>query len=67
MLASSGDEGYNTLENYTNDTGKTVEILDKILVTIKTAAQNILTFPVWFNHTTGAKCLTIHPSNQFYS
>src|SRR5690606_39699768 len=43
MLASSGDEGYNTLENYTNDTGKTVEIMDKILVTNKTAAQNILT------------------------
>ncbi|NYB51620.1 MAG: peptide transporter [Methanobacteriaceae archaeon] len=43
MLASSGDSGYNTLENYTKNTGKTVEILDKILVTDKNTAQNIMT------------------------
>ncbi|BDZ72141.1 STT3 domain-containing protein [Methanobacterium petrolearium] len=43
MLAASGDDGYTTLENYTNDTSKTVEIMDKILVTNKTAAQSILT------------------------
>ncbi len=43
MLASSGDKGYETLENYTNNTGKTVEIMDKILVVDKTSAQNILT------------------------
>ena len=43
MLASSGDNGYNTLENYTHNTGKTVEIMDKILVADKTSAQNIMT------------------------
>lgn len=43
MLSSSGDNGYNTLETYTNDTGKTVEIMDKILVVDKTAAENIMT------------------------
>lgn len=43
MLATSGDSGYSTLENYTNNTGKTVQIMDKILVTDKSAAQNIMT------------------------
>ncbi|WP_321422372.1 STT3 domain-containing protein [uncultured Methanobacterium sp.] len=43
MLASSGDNGYMTVENFTNNTGKTVEIMDKILVVDKTSAQNILT------------------------
>ena len=31
MLTSSGDQGYLTLENYTHDTGKSVEVLNKIL------------------------------------
>ena len=43
MLTSSGDQGYSTLENYTHDTGKSVEILDKILPVDKQAAQTILT------------------------
>ncbi len=43
MLTSSGDQGYLTLENYTHDTGKSVEILDKILPVDKQAAQTILT------------------------
>ncbi len=43
MLSSSGDDGYLSLENYTHDTGKTVEILDKILPEDKASAQNILT------------------------
>lgn len=43
MLASSGDDGYMALENYTNNTGKTVEIMDKILVVDKNSAQNIMT------------------------
>ncbi|MGZ4857598.1 MAG: STT3 domain-containing protein [Methanobacteriaceae archaeon] len=43
MLASSGDQGPLTLENYTKDTGKSVEILDKILIVDKNAAQNIMT------------------------
>jgi len=43
MLASSGDQGPFTLENYTEDTGKTVEILDKTLIVDKNTAQNIMT------------------------
>jgi dolichyl-diphosphooligosaccharide--protein glycosyltransferase len=43
MLTSSGDDGYLTLENYTGNTGKSVEILDKILPVDKPAAQDILT------------------------
>jgi dolichyl-phosphooligosaccharide-protein glycotransferase len=43
MLAASGDSGYDTLESYTNDTGKTVEIMDKILVVDKASAENIMT------------------------
>ena len=42
MLASSGDNGYVTLENYTKDTGKSVEILNKILPVDKNTANNIL-------------------------
>ncbi len=43
MLATSGDEGYSTLENYTGNTGKTVEIMDKILVVDRANALKILT------------------------
>jgi dolichyl-diphosphooligosaccharide--protein glycosyltransferase len=43
MLASSGDQGPLALENYTKDTGKTVEILDKTLIVDKNTAQNIMT------------------------
>ncbi|MEG3224509.1 MAG: hypothetical protein BME94_03035 [Methanobacteriales archaeon Met13] len=43
MLASSGNEGYYTLENYTKNTGKSVEIIEKILVVDKAAAQTIMT------------------------
>lgn len=42
MLTSSGDLGYLTLENYTRDTAKSVEILDKILPVDKNAAQTIM-------------------------
>ena len=42
MLTSSGDQGYLTLENYTHNTGKSVEIPDKILPVDKQAAQTIL-------------------------
>ncbi len=43
MLTSSGDQGTYTLENYTHNTGKSVEILNKILPVDKQAAQTILT------------------------
>ena len=42
MLTTSGDQGYLTVENYTKDTGKSVEILDKILPVSKDNAQMIL-------------------------
>jgi dolichyl-diphosphooligosaccharide--protein glycosyltransferase len=42
MLATSGDKGPLTLENYTKNTGKSVEILDKILPVSKQNAQTIL-------------------------
>jgi len=43
MITSSGDEAYLTLDNYTKDTKKSVEILDTILGVDKQAAQSILT------------------------
>ncbi|WP_414468293.1 STT3 domain-containing protein [Methanobacterium sp. ACI-7] len=42
MLSTGGDKGYRTLENYTKNTGKSVEILDKILPVDKQNAQTIL-------------------------
>ena len=42
MLTTSGDKGYLTIENYTKNTGKSVEILDKILPVDKQNAQTIL-------------------------
>ena len=43
MLASSGDQGIATLENYTGDAGKSAEILNRILPVDRPAAQKILT------------------------
>jgi dolichyl-diphosphooligosaccharide--protein glycosyltransferase len=42
MLATSGDEGYLTLDEYTKNTTKTVEILNKILGVDKKTAKKIL-------------------------
>lgn len=42
MLATSGDQGILTVENYTKNTGKSVEILEKILPANKQNAQSIL-------------------------
>jgi dolichyl-phosphooligosaccharide-protein glycotransferase len=42
MMTSSGDQGILTLENYTHDTGKSVEILNKILPVDKQSARAIL-------------------------
>lgn len=43
MLSTSGDSGPDTIEVYTNNTGKSVEILNKILGVDKTTATDILT------------------------
>ncbi len=42
MLATSGDKGVLTVENYTKDTGKSAEILNTILPISKGDAQNVL-------------------------
>ncbi|MGZ7118114.1 MAG: STT3 domain-containing protein [Methanobacterium sp.] len=42
MLATSGDKGINTVENYTKNTGKSAEILNRILPLSKQDAQTIL-------------------------
>lgn len=43
MLANSGEDASNTLDLYTNDTGKSVEILNKILPMDKSQASSTLT------------------------
>lgn len=43
MLSSSGDQGPNTIEVYTKNTGKSVEILNQILGVDKSTATTILT------------------------
>ncbi|MBI4813988.1 MAG: glycosyltransferase family 39 protein, partial [Methanobacterium sp.] len=42
MLAFSGDQAYLTLDNYTNDSGKTAEILTATLGLSKDSAQNVM-------------------------
>jgi dolichyl-diphosphooligosaccharide--protein glycosyltransferase len=42
MVSTSGDNGYSILYNYTEDTNKSVEILNKILGVNKKTAENIL-------------------------
>ncbi|HOI39355.1 MAG TPA: STT3 domain-containing protein [Methanobacterium sp.] len=65
MLATSGDEGYSTLENYTGNTGKTVEIMDKILVKDKAAARNIMTSQYDLTTEQADKVLKFtHPTNS---
>lgn len=43
MLGSSGDMAYLTLDNYTNNTGKSVKILESTLPVSKDEAKNIMT------------------------
>ncbi len=43
MLTSSGDQGISAMENYTHNTDKSAEILNKILPVNKQTAQTILT------------------------
>ena len=64
MLTSSGDQGYTAVENYTGNTGKSVEILDKILPVDKSAAQTILTSQYNFTTEQAQNVLQYtHPSN----
>jgi len=64
MLASSGDQAPLTLENYTKDTGKSVEILDKILIVDKNAAQSIMTNQYGFTQEQAQNVLKYtHPDN----
>ena len=64
MLTSSGDQGYQAVENYTGNTSKSVEILDKILPVDKSAAQTILTSQYNFTTEQAQNVLQYtHPSN----
>lgn len=64
MLTSSGDQGYTTVENYTGNTSKSVEILDKILPVEKSAAQTILTSQYSFTAEQAQNVLQYtHPDN----
>ncbi len=64
MLTSSGDQGYTTVENYTGNTSKSVEILDKILPVDKSAAQTILTSQYNFTTEQAQNVLQYtHPAN----
>ena len=64
MLTSSGDQGYQAVENYTGNTSKSVEILDKILPVDKSAAQTILTSQYNFTTEQAQNVLQYtHPAN----
>ena len=64
MLTSSGDNGYLTVENYTGNTSKSVEILDKILPVDKSAASTILTSQYNFTTEQAQNVLQYtHPDN----
>jgi len=64
MLTSSGDQGYQSVENYTKNTSKSVEILDKILPVDKSAAQTILTSQYNFTTEQAQNVLQYtHPAN----
>jgi len=64
MLTSSGDQGYQAVENYTGNTSKSVEILDKILPVDKSAAQTILTSQYNFTTEQAQNVLQYtHPTN----
>lgn len=43
MLASSGDQAYLTLDNYTNNSGKSAEILNQTLGLSKDSAKTVMT------------------------
>lgn len=64
MLTSSGDLAQLTLDNYTHNTAKTVEILNQILGVTKEDAQNILVGQQGFTLDQAKNILQYtHPSN----
>jgi len=64
MIATNGDLGYLTLENYTKNTTKTVEILNNILGVDKNRAFTILTNNYGFNSQDSEIILNYtHPNN----
>ena len=64
MITTSGDDGYNSLNNYTHNTTKTVEILDNILGLNKQSAKNVLINNYHMDYyTTGIVLNFTHPAN----
>jgi dolichyl-diphosphooligosaccharide--protein glycosyltransferase len=65
MLSSSGDQAYLTLDNYTNDSGKTSEILIGTLGLSKDNAQNVMVNNYKLTPDQAQKILNYtHPSNE---
>ncbi|WP_069592956.1 STT3 domain-containing protein [Methanosphaera sp. WGK6] len=64
MLANSGEEASNTLDLYTNDTSKSVEILNAILPMDRTAANTALTGTYGLSQQEANAVLDLtHPAN----
>ncbi len=65
MLGTSGDNAYMTLDNYTNNTGKTVEILEKTLPVSSEEAKTIMTGEYKLTSTQADNVLKYsHPGNN---
>ena len=65
MIATSGDVGYLTLDNYTKNTTKTVEILNKILGINKEEALLVMTSEYGLNRQDTLNVLKYtHPNNS---
>ena len=64
MLATSGDNAFITLDKYTNNTGKSVEILEKTLPLSKEEAKTIMTNEYKLSSTQADAVLKYsHPAN----
>ncbi len=62
MLASSGDSAPITLDNYTNNTGKSAEILNNILGLNKTQAISVMTTQYGLTPDSSTNYCTVHSS-----
>ena len=64
MLATSGDKGYKTLNNYTGNTARSVDILNDILGVNRETAETILVDNYGLNQTAAEDVLQYtHPTN----